>query len=60
MVVETSSGKSYSGRIVAEGRDELTVLTNPEDATKVVHVKKTEVEQLKPSAVSPPNWLMRT
>ena len=52
MVVETKDGRSYSGRIVSETTDSYTILTNPEDSTKVAQVKKGDVESMKPSTVS--------
>jgi putative heme-binding domain-containing protein len=51
-VVTTTAGKVYTGRIIAEGKQTLTVLTDPEDPTKIVELKKTEVEDVSPSPVS--------
>jgi putative heme-binding domain-containing protein len=50
--VVTASGKEYTGRIVNETKDTLTILLDPEDSTKVVEVKKSNVEESKSSAVS--------
>ncbi|HEY7425453.1 MAG TPA: c-type cytochrome [Gemmataceae bacterium] len=50
--VTTTSGKIYTGRIVNETKDALTILLDPEDSTKVVEVKKSKVEEMKPSLVS--------
>jgi putative heme-binding domain-containing protein len=52
MVIETKDGRSYSGRIVSETTEAYTLLTNPEDATNVARVKKSDVESLMPSTVS--------
>jgi transcriptional/translational regulatory protein YebC/TACO1 len=41
-----------SGRIVADSEHSVTVLTNPEDPTKITEILKTEVDEIQPSAVS--------
>jgi putative heme-binding domain-containing protein len=51
-IVTTTNGKIYTGRIVNETKDALTILLDPEDSTKVVEVKKSKVEEMKPSLVS--------
>ncbi|HEY7427062.1 MAG TPA: c-type cytochrome, partial [Gemmataceae bacterium] len=51
-IVTTASGKVYTGRIVNETKDALTILLDPEDSTKVVEVKKSKVDEMKPSLVS--------
>ncbi len=51
-VVTTDSGKIYTGRIVNETKDALTILLDPEDSTKIAEVKKSAVEEIKPSPVS--------
>ncbi|HTU16547.1 MAG TPA: c-type cytochrome [Gemmataceae bacterium] len=51
-VVTTNSGKMYTGRIVNETKDKLTILLDPEDSTKIAEVKKSAVEEVKPSPVS--------
>ncbi|HTU89522.1 MAG TPA: c-type cytochrome [Gemmataceae bacterium] len=51
-VVTMESGKFYSGRIVNETKDKLTILLDPEDSTKIAEVKKSAVEAVKPSAAS--------
>ncbi|MEZ6057229.1 MAG: c-type cytochrome [Planctomycetaceae bacterium] len=50
--VITSEGKSYTGRILSENEQQLTMLLDPEDSTKIVDVKKSDVEVLKPSDLS--------
>jgi len=50
--VVTTSGKSYSGRIVAENENSVTVLTNPEDPTKITEIPKSEVDEILPAKVS--------
>jgi putative heme-binding domain-containing protein len=51
-VVTTVAGKSYTGRVVADTRDSLTLVIDPEDSTKVVRLKRAEVDEVKPSPVS--------
>lgn len=51
-VVTLASGKLYTGRVVNETKDRLTIVIDPEDSTKVVTVKRTEVDEVKPSPVS--------
>lgn len=50
--VLTSSGKTVSGRIVSENPRQISVLTDPEDSTKVVDILKTDIEEIVPSSVS--------
>jgi putative heme-binding domain-containing protein len=60
-VVTTKSGKVYTGRIIAESRKSMTVLLDPEDSTKIVEVKKSSVEEVKPSTTSlMPEGLLKT
>ncbi len=51
-IVSLKSGKDYTGRIVSETKDTLTVLLDPEDSSKVVEVKKSDIEEQKPSPTS--------
>jgi putative heme-binding domain-containing protein len=51
-VVFTSSGKTYTGKIVSDTKDGVTILTDPEDSTKVVEIKRADIDEVKPSAVS--------
>jgi hypothetical protein len=41
-----------SGRIVAEDDHKLTVLTSPEDPTKITDLAKEDIDEIHPSAVS--------
>lgn len=50
--IETNSGKVIAGKIVNETAAALVVVTDPEDSTKVLEVKKSDVESIKPSPVS--------
>jgi putative heme-binding domain-containing protein len=50
--VVTKDGLSISGRVIAETGTSVTVLTNPEDPTKITEIAKSDVEELQPSSVS--------
>lgn len=51
-VVETNSGKLITGKIVSEAANSLVILTDPEDSTKVVEIKKSDLAEVKASTVS--------
>jgi putative heme-binding domain-containing protein len=51
-VIRTQSGEVITGRIISDLPDSLTVLVNPEDASKTVKIAKSEIEQQAPSATS--------
>jgi putative heme-binding domain-containing protein len=51
-IVYTNNGKNYSGKIVSDTKDGITILTDPEDSTKVTEIKRADVDTVKPSAVS--------
>ena len=57
--LETKDGKTYTGRIVAISGDSTTILTDPEDSTKIVTVKNTEIESkdLSPISLMPKDLL---
>src|SRR5262249_10156123 len=40
--VFTVGGKTYSGKIVSDTKDAITILTDPEDSTKIVEIKRDE------------------
>ncbi|NDH94959.1 MAG: hypothetical protein EBZ13_10620, partial [Planctomycetia bacterium] len=42
----TARGKVYTGRIISENEKEITVVTDPEDATKFVVLKRDEIEEM--------------
>ena len=48
----TARGKEYTGRIVAQTPTTLTILLDSEDSTKVAEIKRGEIDEVKPSAVS--------
>src|SRR5262249_5376553 len=51
-VVRTVDDKSYVGRVVNDAGGKYTIVTDPEDSTKTVEVKKEDVTSVKPSTVS--------
>lgn len=50
--VITESGKSYTGRIVSESDVQISILTDPEDSTRIVDIPKSDIEETVPSKVS--------
>ncbi|MDB4365637.1 c-type cytochrome [Pirellulales bacterium] len=48
-VIQTVQGKVYTGRIVNETGNELTVVTDPENATKFVVLKRSDIEEMLPA-----------
>jgi putative heme-binding domain-containing protein len=60
-VIETKEGKVVTGRIVFEDKDSITVVTDPEVATKIAVIKKSDIETNEPSKVSlMPKDLLKT
>jgi putative heme-binding domain-containing protein len=60
-IVQTSAGKSYTGRVVSASDDTITLLIDPEDATKIVTLKKNEIDEQMLSPVSlMPKDLLKT
>ena len=45
-IVQTAEGKVYTGRIVSESPEKITVVTDPEDATKFVEIKRSDIEEI--------------
>ncbi len=57
----TDSGKVHTGRVVSETDEALIVVVDPENSTKVVELKRSEIEELKPSPTSlMPGDLLKT
>jgi putative heme-binding domain-containing protein len=50
--IVTHSGQSYTGRVLSENEQSLSVLTDPENASKVVDIPKKEIDQMQPSGTS--------
>ncbi len=51
-VVETTDGHNYIGRIIGSSADSITILTDPEVATKWVSVPLADIEKREPSPIS--------
>jgi putative heme-binding domain-containing protein len=51
-IVQTTDGKVVTGRIVAESPESVTVVTDPENASKAVVVPRSSIEEILPSATS--------
>jgi len=51
-VVQTADGKVVTGRIVSETPEQITVVTDPENATKVAVIERSAIEEILPSATS--------
>ena len=51
-MVATTDGQVYTGRVVNDGKDEVWMLTDPEDPTKSVRLPRTKIEEMAPSSAS--------
>jgi putative heme-binding domain-containing protein len=51
-IVRTLDEKTFVGKIVNDADGKYTIVVDPEDSTKVVEVKKADVDSIKPSNVS--------
>jgi putative heme-binding domain-containing protein len=51
-IVATTKGQVFTGRIVGESPEKLTILLDPEDSTKVVEVPRSEIDENIPSKIS--------
>jgi putative heme-binding domain-containing protein len=51
-IVQTADGKVVSGRIVNESPEKITIVTDPENATKFVEVARSDVEEILPATES--------
>jgi putative heme-binding domain-containing protein len=52
LLIETKGGQLVSGRIVSTTDATLVVVTNPEDATKTVELRRADIDSMQPSRVS--------
>jgi putative heme-binding domain-containing protein len=50
--VVTHDGKQFTGKIVSESKDTITIVINPEDASKVAELKKSDIEETLTSPLS--------
>jgi putative heme-binding domain-containing protein len=51
-IVQTDDGRVITGRIVSESPDSITVVTDPEDATKFVELRRSAIEEIRPATES--------
>ena len=51
-IVQTAEGKVVSGRIVAEDEASITIVTDPEDATKLARIARSDIEEITSSSTS--------
>ena len=51
-IVQTADGRTVTGRIVSESPEKITVVTDPENATKFVEIKRSDIDEILPSAES--------
>jgi len=51
-IVYSNGGKTYTGKIVSDTKDGVTILTDPEDSTKITEIKRADIDEVKPSVVS--------
>jgi putative heme-binding domain-containing protein len=45
-VIQTVKGKVYTGRIISENENDVTVVTDPEDATKFAVIERADIEEM--------------
>jgi putative heme-binding domain-containing protein len=50
--VVTNAGQTYNGRLVAENDTHVTILTSPEDPTKITEIAKSDIDEIQASTVS--------
>jgi putative heme-binding domain-containing protein len=51
-VIQTADGKVVTGRVVSESPEKLVVVVDPEDATKVVEIGRSRIEEIVASPTS--------
>jgi putative heme-binding domain-containing protein len=51
-IVQTANGKVFTGRIVSESPEKITLVTDPEDATKFAEINRSDIEEILPSGES--------
>ncbi len=51
-VIRTTDDKTITGKIVNDAGGKYVIVTDPEDSSKVVEIKKDDVATVKPSAIS--------
>ena len=58
-VIQTEAGRQFVGRVIGETADAITLLTDPEDSTRSIEIRKTEIASrtLSPTSLMPNNLL---
>jgi putative heme-binding domain-containing protein len=51
-IIETKKGKIVTGRIANNGKEEVTVLVDAVDISKIITIKKSDIEEITPSPIS--------
>jgi putative heme-binding domain-containing protein len=51
-VVQTADGKAFVGRIVSENAERIVLVTDPEDATKFLEIKRSDIDEIVPASES--------
>jgi putative heme-binding domain-containing protein len=51
-VIRTADQKTVTGKVVSEANGKYVVVADPEDSTKVVELKKEDIDDIKPSNIS--------
>jgi len=51
-IVQTADGRVVTGRIVVESPESITIVTDPEDATKFATISRSEIEEIVPATES--------
>ena len=60
-IVETKDGKTFTGKLINDTKDSITLVIDPEIATKTVEIKKANIEEQQLSGTSlMPKDLLKT
>ena len=51
-IVQTADGRAVTGRIVSESPEKITVVTDPENATKFVEIRRSDIDEIQPASES--------
>jgi len=51
-IVQTADGRAVTGRIVGESPEKITVVTDPENATKFVEIRRSDIDEIRASSES--------
>ena len=51
-IVQTADGRVVTGRIVVESPESITIVTDPEDATKFAVISRSDIEEIVPASES--------